>query len=538
MVAALLLVGVATIVLAVIWYMQYGKLRKELNKFPGPPAVPVFGNALLLKTDRKEFYNQLQQWCEDYRESGIVRLWLFEGIPWVGIYKAEYCELQTFCEDYRQKGIFRLWLYEGLPLILVYKPEFCEILLNSSKHIDKASEYRFLHPWLGTGLLTSTGTKWKTRRRMLTPTFHFKILNDFMGVFNDQIDVMMNKLEGKWKNGSFNIFNDITLCALDIICETAMGRTINAQNDEDSDYVKAVYKITELILTRQRSPWYWPDFLFNTIGAGKEHDKLLKFYMVSQEREEFSKKQADGLTMEDILKNHDDDETSYISREKRLAFLDMLLCSTVEGESLSFLDIREEVDNVHGHDTTAAAMSFTMHLIGAHPEVQAKVHKELDEVFGDSNRRATMKDLKSLKYLECVIKEGLRLFPSVPFFGRTTTEDLVIDDVTIPQGTTCILVTFALHMDPKYFPNPEKFDPDRFLQENIKNRHPYCYVPFSAGPRNCIGQKFAMLEEKAMISSILRRYNVKATQKREEMCAIGEIIMRADNGVFVELSPR
>ncbi|CAC5409593.1 CYP4V2 [Mytilus coruscus] len=512
MVAALLLVGVATIVFAVIWYMQYGKLRKELNKFPGPAAVPVFGNALMLKTDRKEFYHQLQQWCEDYRESGIVRLWLFEGIPWIGIYKAEYCE----------------------------------ILLNSSKHIDKAQEYRFLHPWLGTGLLTSTGTKWKTRRRMLTPTFHFKILNDFMGVFNDQIDVMMNKLEGKWKNGTFNIFNDITLCALDIICETAMGRTINAQNDDDSEYVKAVYKITEIILTRQRSPWFWPDFMFNTIGAGKEHDRLLKILhgftekVIKEKSAEFSKKQADGLTMEDILNNHDDDETSYISREKRLAFLDMLLCSTVQGESLSFMDIREEVDTFmfEGHDTTAAAMSFTMHLIGAHPEVQAKVHTELDEVFGDSNRRATMKDLKSLKYLECVIKEGLRLFPSVPFFGRTTTEDLVIDNVTIPQGTTCILVTFALHMDPKYFPNPEKFDPDRFLQENIKIRHPYCYVPFSAGPRNCIGQKFAMLEEKAMISSILRRYNVKATQTREEMCAIGEIILRADGGVYVELSPR
>uniref|UniRef100_A0A1B0DR40 Uncharacterized protein n=1 Tax=Phlebotomus papatasi TaxID=29031 RepID=A0A1B0DR40_PHLPP len=114
-------------------------------------------------------------------------------------------------------------------------------ILGSPKHIDKSSDYNYLHPWLGTGLLTSSGVKWHSRRKILTPAFHFKILEDFIDVFSEQSSILASKLAVEVEKESFNIFPYVTLCTLDIVCETAMGRQVNAQSNSDSEYVKAVY---------------------------------------------------------------------------------------------------------------------------------------------------------------------------------------------------------------------------------------------------------------------------------------------------------
>ena len=111
-------------------------------------------------------------------------------------------------------------------------------------------------------------------------------------------------------------------------------------------------------------------------------------------------------------------------------------------------------------------------------------------------------------------------------------------EYTVPAGTTVNLHVHALHRNPEYFPDPEKFDPDRFLPERVLNRHPYAYIPFSAGPRNCIGQKFALLEEKTVLSYILRNYTVKSLDKREDIRQIGEMILRSENGIRIHITPR
>ncbi|KAJ3614807.1 hypothetical protein NHX12_018377 [Muraenolepis orangiensis] len=382
----------------------------------------------------------------------------------------------------------------------------------------------------------STGSKWRQRRKMLTPTFHFSILTEFLEVMNEQAAILVNKLGREVGKGCFNCFNHITLCALDIICETAMGKKLSAQSNSDSEYVQCVYKMSDIITRRQRMPWFWSDLSYNVFGEGLEHNRRLKTLhsftsTVIHERVEHMR----------LSEEQEADGVSEQRTRKRQAFLDMLLKTVDEGgNKLTHQDIQEEVDTFmfEGHDTTAAAMNWAVHLLGSHPEVQRKVQLELHKVLGESERPITMEDLKELRYLDCVIKESLRLFPSVHFFARRLCDDAVINGFKVSKGTNAVVLVYALHRDPRYFPNPEEFQPERFFPENCVGRPPYAYVPFSAGLRNCIGQRFAMMEEKVVLASILRSFNIEACQTREELHPLGEIVLRPENGILIKLERR
>uniref|UniRef100_A0A182S9V5 Cytochrome P450 n=1 Tax=Anopheles maculatus TaxID=74869 RepID=A0A182S9V5_9DIPT len=192
-----------------------------------------------------------------------------------------------------------------------------------------------------------------------------------------------------------------------------------------------------------------------------------------------------------------------------------------------------------GHDTTTAGISWVLFLLALHPDVQERVCEEIESIFPpDDNRPATMQDLNELKLLERCIKEALRLYPSVSFFGRTLSEDIQLGGYHVPAQTIVGIHAYHVHRDERYYPEPEKFDPDRFLPENTENRHPYAYIPFSAGPRNCIGQKFALLEEKSLVSSILRRYRLRSVRTREEQLIMHELITRPKDGVLLYLESR
>ncbi|NWR68882.1 CP4V2 protein, partial [Centropus unirufus] len=485
--------------------MGYWRKWWVIKPIPGiSPCYPVLGNALLFERGGEGFFKQLKDYAEQFRSLSLFKLWI-----------------------------------GPLPFVILLHPDNVEVILTSSKHIEKSYLYKFLQPWLGTGLLTSTGNKWRSRRKMITPTFHFEILTDFLEVMNEQGAILLQKLEKHVDKEPFDVFLDVTLCALDIICETAMGRNIGAQENKDSEYVCAIYRMSDLIQQRQKSPWLWPDRLYMLFKEGREHARTLK--ILHNFTDTVIAEKAAELENTKKMKCNTDGNCEDKGTKKRKAFLDMLLSATDdEGNKLSYMDIREEVDTFmfEGHDTTAAAMNWVLYLLGHNPEVQKKVHRELDEVFGNSERPVTMDDLKKLRYLECVVKEALRIFPSVPLFARTLREDCNIRGYQVPKGTNVLIITYALHRDPEIFPDPEEFRPERFLPENSKGRHPYAYVPFSAGPRNCIGQRFAQMEEKTLLALILRRFWVDSCQKQEELGITGELILRPSNGIWIKLKRR
>nr|XP_022911487.1 cytochrome P450 4c3-like [Onthophagus taurus] len=414
--------------------------------------------------------------------------------------------------------------------------KFSEVILSSTKILNKAHSYTYLHHWLGTGLLTSTGSKWKKHRKILTPAFHFKILEDFIPSFNTASDVLVDALIKEVGEQSTNIFPYITLCMLDSICESAMGTAVNAQTDTDSFYVHSVKHMLRIIVERTLSPmgqFNCTYQLTNNYRVERKAVNILHNYtysVIKRKKEELKKLNQNGNTQ-----NYDVDE---IGMKRRKAFLDLLLeYSMVEGNTLSDEDIREEVDTFmfEGHDTTAAAVSFCLYLLSKNRDCQDKAFAEIKEIFADDkDRKPSQKDLQDMKYLDLVLKESLRLFPSVPMYARELTEDLKYDDLTVPKGTTVLLLAYVMHLDPDYFPNPKQFNPDRFLNNTEINT--FSYIPFSAGPRNCIGQKFAMLSMKSTISKVLKHYDLYPVDHELELSS--ESVLTSRNGVKVQIRKR
>ncbi|XP_025264322.1 cytochrome P450 4C1-like [Camponotus floridanus] len=214
-----------------------------------------------------------------------------------------------------------------------------------------------------------------------------------------------------------------------------------------------------------------------------------------------------------------------------------------EKDNVSFPDedLRANVTSLlfAGHDTTAISISWALFCIGNDLKCQEKIHEELKEVFKDSQRPASIEELSQLKYLGRVIKESRRLYPSVPLVMRKISEDIKMDNYIIPKDTSVAVQILLVHRNPEIWSNPLKFDPDRFLPENLKQIHPYAYIPFSAGPRNCMGQKFAIFEEKIILAAILRKWRVKSIETHEEMTVDMSLVLKPRQGsMYLHLLPQ
>nr|XP_022918866.1 cytochrome P450 4c3-like [Onthophagus taurus] len=419
----------------------------------------------------------------------------------------------------------------GKHLLLICDPEKAELVLSSNKLLNKSWEYKFFHRWLGTGLLTSGPEKWKKTRKILTPTFHFQILEQYINVFNSQSNIFVQKLKNHIDSGSFDVYPYVTLLTLDVICEAAMGVNVHAQNNQNSKYVQSVQKMSRIIKRRVISLHKFIDWIYYFSSDFKKEAEALKV-LHGYTNSVISKRKEELLRENFVNENKEG--------KQRMAFLDLLLHAKIDGVPLSNEEIRQEVDTFmfEGHDTTASAVAFSLYSLSQNSLVQTKAFEEQYKIFGDDQQRcATYNELQNMKYLEIVIKEVLRLYPSVFYFGRETIEDIEIDGFLIPKGVHLVTLAYGIHRKPEIYFDPEKFDPNRFLPENNINRHPYSFVPFSAGPRNCIGQKFAMLEMKTILSTTLRRYEILPVENFKPAIA-PDVILKSRNGVMISLRKR
>ncbi|XP_076252737.1 cytochrome P450 4d2-like [Rhynchophorus ferrugineus] len=479
-----------------IKFWRVYRIRKQLEWVPSAKRLPFIGALLEMGNDSTELIYNLTRLTANPKKSC-------------------YIEIGFDCE------------------VLTRDHDFTEFLLSSNKLINKSWEYQMFEDWLGTGLLTAGGTKWKKRRRIITPGFHFSILNQYIESFdlNGRKLVEILKNEGTKPDG-VDIYSYITNCALDIISESAMGVSVKSQEGQNQQYVVAVKDILSSILDRSFSliksnPYlfpFTPDYWYQ-----KRLVKILHSFTNNVIESRLKSLQENGGVAKEV------DE---MGKKRKLAFLDLLLSSTVDGKPLSKEDIREEVDTFmfEGHDTTSFAISMGLYLLANNTKVQTTARNELNEIFGDDkNKETTLQDINEMKYLDLVIKEILRLYPPVPHIIRTVNEDIKFKDHIIPKGTDIALFIYGINRDPDYHDNPEACIPERHLEKN--NKYHFAYIPFSAGPRNCIGQKFALLEMKSLLSKIIRNFEILPTNPVHEPQLAMNAVFKSLNGVRIRLRP-
>ncbi|KAJ6223162.1 hypothetical protein RDWZM_001707 [Blomia tropicalis] len=471
---------------------------------------------------------------------------------------------------------FRIGLFRHI--VVSMNAKSAEAILTDSKNINKAAEYDFIKPWLGNGLLTGfvnnsnmmylhffhffrNGQHWRKHRKLLTPTFHFKILNKFIPIMNEQLCRLITFVEDKISDSDRTVIEDIrpivTNCTVDIICQTAMGIESKAQNSwnewmkngkdqnrqtTENEYTKAVRSLFDIILYRILSPWLHPDFIFRFCSIGRLFQQNIETMHQFTNNVIMKRKQ---ILLKDHESNPDETTDQWIKRigdNGRIDFLDLLLINHIMDDTdFDLVSIREEVDTFMfgGHDTTSTSLQFAMLLLGINRDKQQLVHEELDQIFGDDiERNITYDDTKRMSYLEMCIKETLRLYPPAAFFARSITNQFKSNNCTIPVGTTFIVLTYAVHRDPTIYHKAEHFIPERFGPDSNMSHNPFAFIPFSAGPRNCIGQRFAMLKLKIFLSTILRRYEIRSITQQENIELDFAVISKSNTPIEMEFIRR
>ncbi|XP_076827925.1 cytochrome P450 4B1-like isoform X3 [Brachyhypopomus gauderio] len=378
--------------------------------------------------------------------------------------------------------------------LFIHHPAYVKTLLASSEPKDDVA-YSFLTSWIGEGLLVSAGQRWFRHRRLLTPGFHYDILKPYVKLMADSAKIMLDKWETYAKTEeSFELFQHVSLMTLDSIMKCAFSCNSNCQTESPHGYryrkaCQTAHCHTEEVIRKRKE----------ALSKEKDHDSLQK--------------------------------------KRNLDFLDILLCTRDEQQQgLSDEAIRAEVDTFmfEGHDTTASGISWILYNMACNPEHQQKCRDEILEALKGKDTME-LEDLNKIPYTTMCIKESLRLCPPVPGTARKLTKPMTFfDGRTVPEGCLVGITVYGVHRNATVWENPHVFDPLRFLPENTAKRPPHAFVPFSAGPRNCIGQNFAMNEMKVVVAMTLKKYIlIKDTEHTPKM--IPQLVLRSLNGIYIKI---
>ncbi len=377
--------------------------------------------------------------------------------------------------------------FTGIRSFFIHEPEIIkEMLTTQSGKFKRTRLFRAFRKFLGDGLFTSDGDFHKQQRRLIKPAFYPQRVAEYASIMvqcaGDEMDT--------WVAGStININLAMTNITLQVITKTLFGSQLAPELAErvNRDMPLAFAVMGEIV----QNPFYVYCL-----------EKEIKIPVVKR----FFKIKARLVEVIDhIISTYRKEENT-----GKLDLLSMLMEARDEdtGSGMTDRQIRDEVMTffLAGHETTTLALSWTLYLLGKHPEIAGRFRDEVKNVIG--NRKPVAADYQALHLTKNIFKESLRLYPPAWTFARECTEDLIIKDYHFPKGSVLWTVTYLVHHDKKHFHDPEDFIPDRWDEEQIKELPKYAYFPFGGGNRMCIGEGFAWMEGVLVLAAIASRFRL------------------------------
>lgn len=375
--------------------------------------------------------------------------------------------------------------------IMTSNADFIKYALQTNhRNYTKGWAYDQIAMILGNGLVTSKGAFWQKQRRLAQPAFYKKNLEE---LFKSMSLVAENYIQELAQKKGKEI--DLEKEMMEVTAKIAMKALFSSENAQDLRKVYDTSTTTQrYVNNRIRNPFFIPWSHIN--GAYSDFKKDMKILdevveRLIRERRNSSEKQADLMQ---LLMDAVDEES---------------------GEAMTEKQLRDEVLTLFsaGHETSANAMVWTLYELSKHPEIVAKLRAESAEILGD--RSSGFEDLRQLTYHRKVLEESMRLYPPAWVVSRVAKEEDEWQGNKIKKGDIVYCAIYSLHRSENYYKNPEKFDPERFAPEKVKERHKMCYLPFGAGPRLCIGNHFAMMEMQLLLSSLVRNFDFKLVENQQ-----------------------
>ena len=411
----------------------------------------------------------------------------------------------------------------GTPLVFANSPELLhEMLVEKSKSFIKSPGLRGpLRPFAGQGLFTSDGALWRRQRKLMSPLFTHSMVSHYATVMSDcardavkelrqgdDLDVSKLTTQIAMRVAGKALFDvdvldetDALGGALTIALDWANDQAVSFKYSAQLNLSRVVHDIAERLPAplRERGLALAEDLIEPIRWPGEQTRKLEEALAAIDGRVErmIAERRASGLDRRDLLS--------------------LLLAAHDEDGGMSDKQVRDEIITlfVAGHETTATALAWSLYLLAKHPEALARAREEALALAGDAARAPTFEDLPKLSYNLRVFKEAMRLYPPVYFFGRQAIADVELGGYDLPKNSIVLVSLWAMQRRAALFPDPLRFDPDRFTPAGEESRHKLAWAPFSAGPRTCIGNHFALMEGPIVLATILGKVDLELTGSGE-----------------------
>ncbi|XP_017071972.1 probable cytochrome P450 312a1 [Drosophila eugracilis] len=491
--------GFGFLLIALSLYLLYvferqNRIDRLTHNWPGPPALPFIGHLhILAKLMGPHPIRRASEMIGDH------------------------------LKDHRGK----LWM--GTKLYLVdCNPKDIQALCSAQQLLQKTNDYMVFENWLCEGLFTSNHEKWAHRRKIIMPAFNYAMVKQFVTIFEKQSRILLTNVAKYSESGEAMDFLNLVSCfTLDTICETALGVTVGAQSNAKSDYLEAVKEILVIMDTRLKNIVLRSSFIFKLTSHYKREKELVKILHgftegIIQKRLDEISQDAENFNTQST-KNEEMDEV-----KRTLSFLDSLLqAKGPDGNPWSVKDIREEVDTIifGGYDLTATTLKFFMYNMTLYPEYQKRCREEVWSVCGrDKSEPISIEQVRQLQFIEACIKETLRMYPSGPLTARKATANCQINEFFIPKGCDVIISPIYMGRCKDFFPDPLVFKPDRWASGAKAKIEATTFIPFMAGARSCLGQRYSMVMLKIVLAHLLRNFLFEPLGERQVKMKLNFVI--------------